>query len=95
MVKTARKKARPDSIRALNLPELVDVEEDEHRRPVSLTFRSRRLKVVSIEDTWEVVDEWWRPNSVARRYYKVVLKDGSGLTIFRNLLRDQWYEQQA
>ena len=95
MVKTARKKASSDSIRALNLPELVDVEEDEHQKPVSLTFRSRRLKVVTIEDTWEVVDEWWRTNPIARRYYKVVLKDGSGLTIFRNLLGDRWYEQQA
>jgi hypothetical protein len=95
MVKTAGKKTRPGPIRALNLPGLVDVDEDEHQRPVCLTLRGRKLKVASIEDAWEIVDEWWRADPVARRYHRVVLEDGTGLTVFRDLLSDLWYQQRA
>ena len=94
MVKTARKKTRPGSIRALNLPALLDVDEDERRRPVSITLRHRRLAVASVEDVWEVLDEWWRASPVARRYFRVRLEDGTALTLFRDLLTDLWYRQR-
>ena len=95
MVKTAGKKTGPGPVRALNLPTLVDVEEDEGQRPVSVALRGRRLEVTSIEDVWEIVDEWWRTTPVARRYYSVVLEDGSGLTVFRDLLSGLWHEQRV
>ncbi len=94
MVKTARKKTRPGSIRALNLPALLDVDEDERRRPVSVTLRRRPLAVASVEDVWEVLDEWWRAGPVARRYYRVRLEDGTALTVFRDLPTGLWYRQR-
>ncbi len=95
MVKTAGKKTGPGSIRALNLPRPVEAREDEQQRPVSLTLRRRRLEVTSIEDTSEIVDEGWRSSLIARRYHRVVLEDGTGLTVFRDLLSGLWYEQRA
>ncbi len=95
MVKTAGKKTRPGSIRALNLPRLLDVEEDECRRPVSITLRRRRLAVASVEDVWEVLDEWWRASPIARRYFRVRLEGGTALTVFRDLLTGLWYQQRA
>jgi hypothetical protein len=94
MVKTAGKKTRPGSIRALNLPALLDAEEDGRRRPVSITLRRRTLAVASVEEVWEVLDEWWRASPVARRYYQVRLEDGTALTVFRDLLTGLWYRQR-
>ena len=99
MVKAARKKTGISPIRALNqpvpVPVPVQVQEDSHPRPVSVTLRSRMLEVASIGDVWEIVDEWWRTDPIARRYYKVVLEDGTGITIFRDLLSGLWYEQRG
>ena len=95
MVKATRKKAGPSSIRALNLPEPADVGEDERHRPVSVVSRRRGLRVASVEDVWEIVDEWWRSEPIARRYCKVVLEDGSSLTLFRDLLSGRWFQQRT
>ena len=72
----------------------MDVEEDQHQRPILVQLRGRSLKVVAIEDVWEIVDEWWRTTPIARRYYKVVVDDGLCGTIFRDLLSDLWHEQR-
>ena len=95
MVKNPREKTSLGPIHPLNKPAPADVQEDERYRPVSVTRRRRRLEVTSIEDVWEIVDEWWRANPIARRYYNVTLGDGTGLTIFRDLLSGVWYEQRA
>ena len=97
MVKNPRKKTSLSPIRTLNQPAFVQVQEDSHRRPVSVTIRRRMLKVASIEDVWEIVDEWWRtsPIAIARRYYKVTVEDGSCITIFRDLLSGLWYQQRV
>ena len=95
MVKTAGKKAGPGPIRALNQPAPVRVQSDGDLRPVAVALRRRRLRVASIEDVWEVVDEWWRAESIARRYYRVALEDGSRMTVFRDLSGGLWYEQRV
>ena len=94
MVKIAREKTGPNSIRALNRPTAVDVEENQHHMPISVKLRGRSLKVMATEDIWEVVDEWWRTTPIARRYFKVGMEDGICRTIFRDLLSDLWYEQR-
>ena len=93
MVKNSREKAGPGPIRALNLPKLVDVQEDGRHRPVALAMDGRKLKVTSIEDVWEIVDEWWRTAPVARRYYSLVVESGPRVTVFRDLLNGLWYRQ--
>ena len=95
MVKNPRKKACPGPIRALNQPEPVQVEENGRRRPVAVTLGRREGRVTSIEDVWEIEDEWWRQRPISRRYYRVLLKDGSGMTLFRDLLNSLWYEQKT
>jgi len=95
MVKNPRKKASPSRIRPLNRPELVQVEEGRDDRPTTIVFHSRRAKVTSIEDVWEIVDEWWRGNPIARRYYQVGVEGGATMTVFRDLVSGAWYRQQA
>ena len=95
MVKTAGKKTSPGPIRALNLPGLVGVEEDDLQRPISIAPRGAKLRVASVEDVWEIVDEWWRTDPIARRYHMVLLEDGATMTVFRDLLSGLWYRQRV
>ena len=91
MVKNTGKAPGAGAIRPLNLPVPVVVEEDEARRPVSIVLRGRRLEVASIEDIWEIDDEWWRPVPVHRLYYRTITTDGTSLTVFSDLSSGGWY----
>ena len=95
MVENPGKAPGTGPIRALNLPAPVEVEEDESHGPIGLTLRRRRLAVASIEDRWEIADEWWRARPVARAYYKVVLEGGDSVVVFRDLVDGAWYRQRG
>ena len=92
MVKTTGEKAGPGPIRALNLPVPLAVEEDTHQKPLALTLRGRRFEVASIDDVWEIGDQWWREKAVSRKYYQVVIGEGRLITIFRDLISGGWYQ---
>ncbi len=95
--------------RSLNLPVPIEVLEDGAERPVSITLppaRSRRLAqngrsltrslvIASINDLWQVDDEWWREHPISRRYYQVTTQDEQRLTIFRDQLNGSWYWQKG
>ena len=95
MVKVPGETPGAGPIRPLNSPAPVEVVEDEHRRPIALTTRGRRQEITSIDDLWEMSDEWWRPRPTARRYYEVTTGDGRRLTLFRDLVDGAWYRQRA
>ena len=73
----------------------MEVEEDERHRPAAITLRRQRLKVASVEDVWEIADEWWRSTPIARVYYRVLLEDGRAVTLFRDLVDGKWYRQRS
>jgi hypothetical protein len=50
--------------------------------------------VTAIQEVWRIDDEWWR-EPISRRYYRLLLEQGSMCTIYRDLLHDSWYEQRA
>ena len=97
--------------RPLNLPVLIEVVENDTEKPISITLpparssrpaRSRRpaqegrsLTVASINDLWQVDDEWWREHPISRRYYQITTQDEHRLTIFRDQLNNQWYWQKG
>ena len=93
MVQNPRKAASSSPIRSLNLPAPIQVEEDAHQRPLAISLRHRRLGVASVDDLWEIDEEWWRENPVVRRYYQVTTEDGRPMTIFRDLVSGEWYRQ--
>ena len=95
MVKTSRKKTSAGRIRPLNRPEPVQVEEDDRRRPSLIVSGGRRARVVSIVDVWEIVDEWWRPDPVVRRYYRAAVEGGEVVAVFRDLVSGAWYRQRV
>ena len=94
MVANPRKKTGLSRIRPLNQPALIQVQEDERGMPRAVVLRHREVGVTSVQDMWEIVDEWWRTSSITRRYYLVVLDDNKSMTLFRDRLSDLWYEQR-
>ena len=95
MVKNSRKKTGPSRIRPLNRPAVVQVEEEDDHRPSMVVLHGHRSEVVSIEDVWEIVDEWWRADPVVRRYYRVAVEADRTITVFCDLTSGVWYEQRV
>ena len=95
MVANPGKKTSISRIRPLNRPELVQVEEGEDHGPATIVSNGRMARVTSVEDMWEIVDEWWRVSPIARRYYQVGVEGGATMTVFRDLISGAWYGQQA
>jgi len=53
------------------------------------------LKVVSIDNTWKIDEEWWREKPIVRMYYQVTTEDGRRITLFRDLTTGDWYQQRG
>ena len=94
MVENTGETAGAGPIRPLNLPAPVTVEEDERHEPVAVILRRQRLGVTSVEDRWEIQEEWWRAKPIVRTYYRVATEDGRRITLFRDRVDGAWYRQQ-
>ena len=110
MVQNSRTASGPGYLRPLNAPVPVRVKESPSQHPNSLVLDGRTdgctdghtdghadrrtIEIASIADTWEIHDEWWRGQPIARLYYRVVTQEGRHLTIFRDLVDGQWYRQK-
>ncbi len=81
-----------ESIRPLNKPAPVAVEENERGAPKAVLWKGVLRAVASIADTWRIDDEWWR-EEIARRYFVVELQGGRRITVYHDLVRDLWYAQ--
>ena len=95
MVQNPRTASGPGYLRPLNAPVPVRVKESPSQHPNSLVLDGRAIEIASIADTWEINDEWWRGQPIARLYYRVVTREGRHLTIFRDLTDGQWYRQKV
>lgn len=91
MVSHPRATARADQLRPLNRPQAVEIQTREGVPAVVIEGR-RRHRVAQVQDVWRIDDEWWR-NPISRRYYRLVLEDGSLRTVYHDLITDRWYEQ--
>src|SRR6266513_1014251 len=71
-----------DRLRALNVPQRVQVELDEQRRPRVVMREPGNVKrVESLGENWRMDDEWWR-QPIVRRYVEVVLEGGGRVVLF-------------
>ena len=95
MVKGPRETSSAGTIRPLNLPVPLEVQEDEDGLPFALTLNGKKLDITSVDDRWEIADEWWRAVPIARRYYQVTTQDGRHITLFEDLAAGGWYQQQG
>ena len=52
-----------------------------------------RLEVTSIREEWLVEDGWWTREPLRRRYYELILEDGSDAVVFRGP-DGRWFRQR-
>jgi hypothetical protein len=63
--------------------------------PRQLITDGKWLKVAEVENLWKVNDEWWRgpDEEIARLYYVLRLESGQQLTVYLDLIANNWYRQ--
>ena len=93
MVQNTREAPSPGSLRPLNLPIPISVEEDDDGRPLAVNQKGRITKIGSIDDLWRIDEEWWRDTPIARMYYQLTAQGGGRLTVFQDLTDGNWYRQ--
>jgi len=96
MVAHSRTPLRADRLRALNVPEAVQVDVDASGIPRAV----RRSKnegggqaVESVLESWRIDDEWWR-RPIVRRYWEVLLNGGKRVILFEDLPTSEWFIQR-
>ena len=60
-----------------------------------LVSDGRWVKVTKVDDLWKVNDEWWRGagEEIARLYYMIRLENSQQLTVYLDLITNNWYRQ--
>lgn len=79
------------SARRLNAPRQVEVWADPGGVPAAVAGRS----VDAVREEWLLEDRWWTLRPLRRRYFELVLSDGSDVVVFRNTFSGRWYQQRA
>ena len=77
------------SMRRLSLPRPTDVEVGEDGLPTAVC----RTAISAIVEDWVVEDRWWTGRPLRRRYFELVLDDGSCAVVFRDLTLGRWFTQ--
>jgi hypothetical protein len=47
-----------------------------------------------VREEWLVEDGWWTRRPLRRRYFELVLEDGSDVVVFREPDSGRWYRQR-
>lgn len=82
-----------DRLRALNVPNHVEVELDANGQPAVVKVLDGLRAIEVVNETWRLDDEWWR-QSISRRYYEVVLDSGKRVVLFEDLVTGEWFLQK-
>jgi hypothetical protein len=51
-------------------------------------------RVTTVREEWLVEDGWWAGRELRRRYFELVLEDGSDVVVFREA-GGRWFRQRA
>jgi hypothetical protein len=78
-----------DRLRALNVPQRVEVELDASGSPA----RIGSVTIDAVRESWRIDDEWWR-EPITRSYYEVLLDGGGRVVIFLDHAKQEWWMQQ-
>jgi hypothetical protein len=51
------------------------------------------IAVSAVAEDWVIEDRWWTGRPLRRRYFELVLADGTNVVVFRDLERGKWFSQ--
>jgi hypothetical protein len=77
------------SMRRLSQPKPTQVEVGPSALPSAVCGSA----VQAIAEDWVIEDRWWTGRPLRRRYFELVLADGSNVVVFRDLARGRWFSQ--
>jgi len=77
--------------RGLSRPRPVAVGTGSGGAPLSLGGRA----IDAVREEWVVEDRWWTGRPLRRRYFELVLEDGSNAVVFHDLARGAWFAQRG
>lgn len=78
-------------MRRLNKPWPVSVSVGPDGRPCAVG----RLAVSSVREEWLVEDGWWTGRPLQRRYFELVMENGSNVIVFSELRSERWFSQRG
>jgi len=81
-------------LRRLNAPRRIDVRAGDGDAPLALKRSGGWLDVLELLDRYRTDDRWWTPEPIARAYYELLLEDGRTATVFRDEIKESWWEQR-
>lgn len=87
-------KGRMHRLRPLAGPRETRVEQDDQGRPATVLFEGEMRSVAAVQDRWRIDDEWWREHEISRMYWALQLDGGRVITVYRDLVGGDWYEQR-
>ncbi len=93
MLSTPGGAERPRTLRRLNAPRPVEVR-SEGCVPTAVRRGGRWLAVIEVLDRYRTDDRWWTAEPVSRSYYELLLEDGRTVTVYRDHVGKEWYEQR-
>ena len=94
MVKASGGTESAGTLRRLNTPRPVEVRADAGGAPAALRRAGGWLEVRELLDRYRTDDRWWTPEPIARTYYELLLEDGRVITVFRDDISGDWWEQR-
>ncbi|MGB3952954.1 MAG: hypothetical protein WBK99_07470, partial [Solirubrobacterales bacterium] len=65
------------------------------RDPEAQSREAQGIPVAAERERWVVEDRWWTGRPVRRRYFELVLADGSNVVVFQDLASKRWFEQRG
>ena len=71
----------------------VDIAEDDLHGSLWLHLDGRWRKASSMDNLWEITEEWWDGCPVIKMYFRVTTEDRSQIIVFRDLLDGKWYRE--
>jgi hypothetical protein len=92
VVQDSGKALRANTLRPVNLPESLKVDENSSGLPVAIRMPGKQV-VISIDDRWLIDDEWWRSEPLSRFYYAIRFASGQCLVVYKDLIKGKWYKQ--
>ena len=74
-------------------PVPVETAEDDIQGSFWMRLFGRWQRARSLDNLWEISEEWWDDRPVVKMYFRVTTEDQSQLIIFRDLLSGAWYRE--